>query len=117
MGILKVLGVVSPILVFLSFFFTIVGLHIETTSNGQHTGYVTAIETNGLIFKTDSVYFKTDAESSQEDRYCVIDDSVKQELINVQKNKELITIKYISWLFTGWNNCKMSDIAIIIGVN
>ncbi|MEK6880688.1 MAG: hypothetical protein AABY22_13810 [Nanoarchaeota archaeon] len=100
----------------LSFFF-IEGLQIKTTENGSHTGYVTAVETNGLFFKTDSVYFKTDTESTQEDRYCLIDESLKPLLLEYQQNKTLITIEFYDVIFYGWENCKLtSDSAIISGI-
>jgi hypothetical protein len=94
-----------------------IGIHIKTMDNGHHTGYVTAIETNGMIWKTDSVYFKTDAQSSQEDRYCVIDDDIKQKLLSSQMQKKLVTITYMQYFSAGWNNCKLDDYAgIITGV-
>ena len=88
---------------------------IQTTENGQHTGIVTAVETNGVIWKTDRVYFKTDVQSSQEDAYCVIDEDVKKELENFQISKEIVTIYYDNYLIVGYPYCK-SENAIITGV-
>jgi len=96
--------------------FTIFGLEIKDTENGHHTGYVTAIETNGIIFKTDSVYFKTETESSQEDRYCIIDKEIKKQLEEYQRDKKLVTIEFYDNIFRGIKNCKGFDIAIISGV-
>lgn len=88
---------------------------IKTTENGQHTGIVTAVETNGAIWKTDRVYFKTDVQSSQEDAYCVIDPAVKKALENFQISKEVVTIYYDNYLIVGYSLCK-SEGAIIVGV-
>ncbi len=88
---------------------------IKTTENGQHTGIVTAVETNGVIWKTDRVYFKTDVQSSQEDAYCVIDSAVKHALEEFQINKKIVTIYYDNYMIIGYSLCK-SEGAIIIGV-
>lgn len=65
-------------------------------NEGQHTGYVTAIEQEGIIWKTWRAYIKTDPQSSQEDSYCVQDTQVIAKLKNAEKNRELITIEYSS---------------------
>ena len=71
-------------------------------SIGSHTGVVTAVEYNSnLIWGANIVYFKTVRESSQEDRYCVNDENVKNQLIEAQKNKKEVTIyfknNFIMW--------------------
>jgi len=91
-------------------------LFIETTRNGHHTGTVTAVETNGVIFKTNAVYFKSDSQSSQEDSYCVIDPLVKEKLEQSAKTKRTITIIYKDYLFIGVNKCGLVGNGIIIGV-
>lgn len=113
-SILFILILIIGFIVFLCF--AIFGLHIITTESGSHTGYVTAIETNGLIFKTDSVYFKTNAESTQEDRYCILNQTLKSKLEQYQKERKLVTIKFYTWMFYGWKYCKMDDTAIISDV-
>ena len=96
--------------------FIIIGLQIKISENGIHTGYVTAIETNGWLFKTDSVYFKTDTESTQEDRYCIKDKELKDILQEHSQNGTKITITYYDVMFYGIKNCKSGDIAIIDGI-
>lgn len=91
------------------------GVHIITTQDGQHTGYVTAIETNGIIFKTITVYFKTDVQSSQEDTYCLIDKSILPTLREKQENKEKVTITFYDYLLTSWTECGTGN-GIISGV-
>lgn len=71
-------------------------------SRGTHTGVVTAVEYNSnIIWDANIVYFKTVRESSQEDKYCVNDENVKNQLIEAGKNKKEITIyfknNYIMW--------------------
>ena len=90
---------------------------IQTTDNGVHTGYVTAVEHSGLIWKTWTVYFKTDVQSSQEDRYCVIDGNVVNELIVFQLNKTQVNIEFEDYFFVGLPLCAMNDEEIITGVN
>lgn len=87
---------------------------IKQVRDGQHTGIVTAVETNGIIFMRDSVYFKTDGESTQEDIYCVIDENIKNKLIEYQKNKTVVTLFYDDYFIIGIPLCKYSP--IIIGV-
>jgi UDP-3-O-acyl-N-acetylglucosamine deacetylase len=102
-GILFFLGV---LLIACMLLFT--GIHIKTTDNGIHTGTITAIETNKMfpyIFETTAVYFKTDAQSSQEDVYCLIDKSLIPELSKLQKEKKQITIRYIDYLLPAMKEC------------
>lgn len=64
-------------------------------SIGSHTGVVTAVEYNSnIIWGANIVYFKTVRESSQEDRYCVNDEDVKNQLIEAQKDKKEVTIYF-----------------------
>lgn len=70
--------------------------HIGATNNGQHTGYVTAVEQEGLIWKTWRAYVKTDPQSSQEDSYCVTDPSVVNQLQSIEQTRELVTVSYSS---------------------
>lgn len=81
-----------------------VGVHIKT-ADGEHTGYITAVEKSGLFFKTYTVYLKTDTQSSQEDKYCVIDTSLINKLKEVQRNKELVTVGFIDYVSAGIAEC------------
>lgn len=86
-GLLLVVGFLIVVLPFLIIF------NVGTPNNGSHTGYVTAVERTGLIFKTNAVYFKTDTQSSQEDTYCATDEVVDQ-LREAQVEKKLVTVNY-----------------------
>lgn len=70
---------------------------IEVKNNeGSYTGYVTAVEQNGAIFKGWNVYLKTELDSSNEDIACI--NRENQELIErlkkAQEKKENITVEY-----------------------
>lgn len=78
------------------------------TSSGEHTGYVTAVEKNGIIWKTGRAYVKTDTMSSQEDKYCVIDPDVYQQLQQYAATKTHVNVYYIDWLKKGLS-CEHED--------
>lgn len=94
----------------------ITGIPIETTRGGTHTGYVTAVEENGMIWHTYRVYFKTDAQSSQEDSYCLTDTNLIETLKNVEEDKQKVTITYNSYFMNGISHCGFDTVAIITGV-
>lgn len=79
--------------------------HIGGTSSGQHTGYVTAIENNGIIWHTTTAFIKTDPQSSQEDKYCVMDSSVVAQLKKAADTRELITINYYEPVLVWSSEC------------
>ena len=91
------------------------GININT-GHGEHTGFITAVETNGIIWKTGTVYFKTDTQSSQEDTYCVINTEVKQQLVKLGEEKKQITIIYEDRLVRGLKNCDFEEGGIIVGI-
>src|SRR4051794_33275623 len=76
------------------------GRHHET-GRGQHVGFVTAVEKNGIFWKTGLAYVKTDTQSSQEDTYCVIDDKIYQDLQAAADAHKRVIMKYFSWFFNG----------------
>lgn len=104
----------SVVAVIAAIWLAFTGIHINT-GDGEHTGFITAVEKNGLIWKTNTAYIKTDTQSSQEDRYCVIDSGVAQTLKILSSAKEHVTIQYMSYLLPGITECNGED-AIITGV-
>lgn len=82
----------------------------KTTVNGEHTGQVTAVESTGVIWKTNDVFFKSDAQSSQEDIYCVEDNDVMEQLVTYSKNKNTVSVKYHSELVVAPWRCNESTI-------
>lgn len=79
---------------------------------GQHTGYVTAIDERGYIWKNYDVYFKTDNSSSQEDTYCVHrnNQELAQELKEASQNRQQITITYEGVRGVGLAQCHATEI-------
>ncbi len=84
------------------------GFHYET-GRGEHTGYITAIERTGIIFKTGTAYIKTDTQSSQEDSYCVIDPEIYSQLQQYSTSKTHVNAYFLSWLSAGIKNCSGED--------
>lgn len=69
-------------------------------NSGQHTGYVSSVEQSGLIWKTWTAYVKTDPQSSQEDSYCVTDQSVVNQLQSAATERSSVTVYYSVPLLT-----------------
>ena len=78
---------------------------VKTTSNGEHTGTVTAVETDGMIWHRNIVYFKTDVSSSQEDVYCVETKELRDKLAQYARDKTEITITYDDYFLIGYGLC------------
>ena len=110
-----IIGFIVVGLLILTFVIPYTGWHI-VTSNGEHKGFITSAETTGLVFKTHTVYVKTDTQSSQEDSYCVVDDEVFKKLKDAVETKEPITVVYIDWFSRGIANCNGELAGVITGI-
>ena len=87
----------------------LLGFHFET-GRGEHVGYITSVQKQGIFFKTPRAYVKTDISSSQEDEYCVVnDDIVLDDLRTFAESKQRVKIRYFSWFFPGVQNCQNED--------
>lgn len=82
----------------------LIGVPINTGA-GDHTGYITAAETTGLIFKTNTVYLKTNTTSTQEDTYCVEDPTVYAQLQADSISSAHVNVHYISVWSAGIAHC------------
>ena len=89
---------------------------IETTSNGKHSGQITAFEKEGLIWKTYTVYVKSDVSSSQEDTYCLEDLSILPQIEKASKDRSKVTINYRDELIVAPWRCGIYNGGIISGV-
>lgn len=88
----------------------------QTTRNAEHNGQVTAVELNGVVWPTWSVYVKTDISSSQEDQYCVEDQNLIPLMKNLSDSRAKVTFFYRDeFIIAPWR-CSGSDQAIITGV-
>lgn len=92
------------------------GIHTQT-SQGEHIGFVTAVERNGIFFKTGTAYVKTETDSSQEDSYCFVSADVENKLHKAANSKENVRITYIDWLVRGIRNCDDYDVAIVTDIS
>lgn len=92
------------LIVFVFIVLPIIGVHIDT-GNGSQVGYVSAVEKDGIFFKTYRAYIKPTLESTQEDVYCVIDEEVYAQLADASVNNSKIKASYFSWLSAGVTNC------------
>lgn len=85
-------------------------INIANRLNGEHTGYITAVEDNvGIIpDNTTTVYVKTELSSSQEDTYCIQDSEVEliKSLRDAARNKTSVVVKFNSYSLAGLFNCE-----------
>ncbi len=89
---------------------------IETMNNGKHNGQITAIEKEGLIWKTYTVYVKSDISSSQEDTYCLEDLSLVPKVEQFSKDRSKVTILYRDELIVAPWRCEPYNGGIITGI-
>ena len=111
-GTIAVLIIVGLFVGFVHLF--LYGWHVQI-GQGEHTGYITAVETNGIFFKTGTAYVKSDTQSSQEDVYCVADKSLLPQLTALSEQKAHVSVSYVDWLVKGFAYCNGED-AVITGV-
>lgn len=102
---MKTILSIVAIVIILPIFLIGVGWHYET-GNGEHTGFITAVEKTGIFFKTNTIYLKTDTQSSQEDQYCVVDQEVFNKLKEYVTNKQHVNVYYVSWFTNGVAYCR-----------
>ena len=96
--------IVGMFLLWLMVYAPIFGFHYEI-SKGEHTGFVTATEKSGIFFKTNTIYLKTDTQSSQEDSYCVIDEDVYSQLQKYSIEKSHVNVYFFSYFSAGIKDC------------
>ena len=107
-GFVVVIFVALPVL---SWVILINGWHIKTAS-GEHTGYVTAVETTGVFWKTGTAYIKTDPQSSQEDAYCIQSPQVYNQLEQYSESRAKVTVDYVDYLSKGIAHCNGEEAMI-----
>lgn len=85
------------------------------TGNGKQTGYVSAVEKNGLFWKTGRAFIKPTLESTQEDVYCVMDNNLYTVLEQKSKTKESVTVVSVDFISKGAKNCD-GESSIIVSI-
>jgi hypothetical protein len=102
--------ILVPATAFIWLFTVFLGVPIKNNS-GQYTGFVTAVEQNGVIFKGYNVFLKTELESSDSDKACI--DRNNKELIDelrqAQREKRNIVLEYEGVLEYGVGQCPGED--------
>jgi hypothetical protein len=116
------LGVVALVILVTPIVITAIPFNRVTRDNGEHTGYVTAIENErGILLPNNRtvVYVKTELSSSQEDVYCVQDSETEliTSLKEASKEKKNVSIKFSGIVWTGWFNCSGDRIIGVETVN
>ena len=105
--------IICSVIAFIGILFSIAFIRFSSTGKGQHTGFVTAVEQEGYIFRNYRIYVKTDNSSSQEDKYCM--DRNKIDLANKakewSKNRQLVEVSFEGVRGMGAGLC--NDIEII----
>lgn len=88
------------------------GIRLSTVGDGRHTGFITAVEQEGLIFPNYRVYVKTDNSSSQEDVYCVDrrNKELADKLRNFSTGRQLVSISYSGVKGIGFDLCNGEEI-------
>ncbi len=95
--------VIISILVIVAVIIADITFNISIPEQGEHKGFITAVDTSGIFFKTTQVYFKTNTQSSQEDSYCASNGDVISQLKNAQETNQNVTITYTrSFLTPFW---------------
>lgn len=93
----------------------IVGLHFDTTGVGHHTGFITAVQQEGIFFQNYHVFVKTDNSSSQEDEYCVMegDKALADQLQQFSKDRTLVSVTFKGVKGFGFNLCHEQQITAV----
>lgn len=91
------------------------GVKLSSVGTGEHSGYITAVDQKGYVFKNYRIYFKTDNSSSQEDVYCIYRDDADliEKAKEVNKNRENVVIKYKGVRGFGYDICDGSRVISI----
>jgi len=80
------------------------GFHYET-GTGSQVGFVSAVEKNGLFWKTGRVFIKPTLESTQEDVYCVSNQEVYSKLEVFSREKTNVKVSHVTYFANGLKNC------------
>lgn len=85
-------------------------------SKGHHTCYITSVEDAvNVTWDSTLVYTKTDPQASNEDKFCVVDGKVREQLDLAAKKRTRVTIHYENDLVLWRWECN-GGTSIIVGV-
>jgi hypothetical protein len=105
---------ICAVIVFLAVWLEVYGFRPPTS--GEHTGIVTATEKNTNFpfgWVTKIAYFKTSQYATQEDVYCVTNDTLFGQLQQYQQGQTTVTITFGNgWWDMPWWACGGGDTII-----
>ena len=93
-------------------FYLMFAIRLSGERGGYHSGYVTAVDQDGLIYPNYQVYVKTDNSSSQEDIYCINrnNPTLANQLKELSKSREQVTLYYEGVRGFGMDLCRGEEI-------
>lgn len=108
----KIIVIVLVAVILIVGFVLFDSVSLNTERGGSHTGYVTAVDQDGVFFTNYQVYVKTDNSSSQEDIYCVnrSNKALIDELRTYSKSRALVTVNYSGNIGIGLGLCHIEEI-------
>ena len=111
-NVVTVLIVTILAAVVISIIVALMGIHFSDLGQGEHSGYITAIDQRGYIFRNYEVYFKTDNSSSQEDMYCINRNNFKliEKAKKANTSRKQVTITYHGVRGWGFDLCHTTEI-------
>ena len=110
-----VVGGVAFFFLALVVFLIVVPIQYDSVGEGEHNGYITAIEQKGIFYRNWHVYVKTDNSSSQEDSYCVPES--EKELVKqakqANKARKQVIVHFKGVRGIGYGLCDFAQITSI----
>lgn len=111
----SIMGCVGLVVLLVILFLLFVPFKFSTLGVGEHSGFITAVDQRGIIFRNYDIYFKTDNSSSQEDEYCINRNNTAliEEVKAANKARKQVTIHYEGVRGIGWGLCNGAEIKSI----
>lgn len=87
----------------------------KSRGTGEHVGIITAVQQTGDFWRTWTVFVKTDAESTQEETYCVrpANTDLIKPLQAAARGRYLVALQYESYWNVDWSECNPGEEAIL----
>jgi len=103
------------LVVILVIIFAFWGIRFSQVGQGEHSGFITAVDQRGYVFRNYDVYFKTDNSSSQEDEYCINRNNIGliEKAKKANKLRKQVTLHYEGVRGIGLGLCMGSEITAI----
>lgn len=92
---------------------TLSACRIQSGSDGRQTGYVEAVQRNGVIWKNYRVFIKSSIDASTSDIYCMneSESDLADKLFQSQEKNQRVTIQYTKYSnFFSFSECDGDEI-------